>query len=474
MLAKFLTIIAILFGHPVMADQYETKANCIQADAQLRKVRAFVSKQERKKFFTQFLSEIANVKLALLQKTTNSPRNYLMKCLQKKRIAFEANLENSSVAFQKNSETLKQLAKFYQEDGNAKLALFYYKEALEKEPRNNDLKIAHFDLMFVTQVRKIKAQPPGPLKEQLKADMEKNFKIILNPLLEDPKVSKKHKIAALTAKAGFYRYGGRMERAVEFYEKLNKLDPTNSLALETLIQYYSSRDRDDRLTPLFKQYFRLRPDNLKASMEYAYFEIRSGRFNQAAFISNQALKHHPRNADVLAMRGLALSLAGRKDEGASYIKNAMKIDPKASWLAIASAHIEYEKGRSFQKRSLPSNALKHFQNASKNLETQKDRKDATKLRNEINTQQAIIIFEFLKDNKFPKTSAARKDASKIVEILTPLIVSDEKAKQSRLLIGMYFKSLSHSALANKQGYCDKLTKAGVLIPQSAEASRICL
>ncbi len=473
--SKYLLVLLVaLSATQIKANPFEDRSHCDVVDNQLREVETHLSSDTRESVFENLISEIANVKLAIANRETNTPKSFLRQCLQKKQRAFEANLKNSPNSFKDRSSTNKQLAKYYQENGKLHEALEQYEKAIKAEPDNFELVLQRFYLVASGQYERIKSLPHGKLRDQIIDEHENEHKKVLTPIINNPNVSSAIKVLALNSFANFYKLRRNMEKVVEYYEKINAIDPTKPDVVATLIEYYNARDRDDRLGPLLQQYFKLKPDNLLASLEYAYFEIRRGNFVSATMITKQILNYHAGNAEALAMRGLSLFYSGRKTEGSAFIKNAELIDPKAPWLLISKAHIEYSRGKDFQERYLLSNALKHYEQAAQLLATQKNKKDAIKIKNEINTQRAVIIFEFLKSNNFPKTPAARQDAAKIVEILDPLIRGDEKSRNSRLLVEVFFKALDHSLISNKKEYCRSFAKAGVLIPQSSDASKICL
>ncbi len=463
-----------LFSTTTQANPYEDRALCLEADNQLNEAEKHNSNEKREAMFAQLISQIANVKLALEHRETNTPRSYLQACLQKKMQIFNLNLANSPNSFKESSTTLKQLAKFYEENGEEELAISSYDKAIKKESDNYNLILRRFYLWISVIGKKIRSLPSGNVRAQLIAQRETEFRRVLLPLINDPKTPKDVKVRALNNMALLYYHDNRPEKAVEYYEELNKLDPTDPLVVENLIDYYRKRNREDRLLVLLRQLFKLKPDNLKASLEYAYIEIQNKQYITAALVAKQALQYHPQDAGAQALRGLALALSGRKEEGQSFISTAQKKSPKDPWVRIARAHTEYQQGLDFQERGLLSNALKHYEIASDLLDTQKNRSDTQQLVVEIDTQRAIIIYEFLKSNDFPKTAAARKDAAKVVEILSPHIQTDEKSRNSRLLVEVFFKSLGHSSIKDKQKYCKSFAKAGVLIPQSLDARKICL
>lgn len=475
--AYFIALFALTMCQSLSAQSSvnEDRAHCNQVDTQIREIKTYMDDDKRQVFFDQLISEIAFLRLALSEKQTRAPRNFLLTCLQKKRSAFNLNLSNATGALRNKAENLERLAKYNQEMGQTAEALAFYKKAMEKRPESWELQLQYFDLYFEISARKIADMPEGKLKNQEKAELEKEMNRIMDPLLRSESATTNQRRVALLAKSAFYQNQNNLDKATPYLEELNKLDPSNTSVIEQLLTYYLQRGRMQPALALFDQLFRLQPNNRIMGLQYAYQLIDLQNYTRASVVTKTLVDHHPRDPDVLAMRGLSLIKAGRHEEGQSFIKSALGKQQSATvWINIVRAHLAHAKGVEFQERKLPSNALREFNQASEYLEDVKQSPHAFGLMQSINTQRALIIYTFLQDNGFPKTDAAKTDAAKIVEILTPLILKDPKSQQSRFFVNMFFHSLNMSSIQNKKGYCTQATKAGVVLAISPEASQLCL
>lgn len=474
---KFLFAIALMAGSSdaALASLNEDRANCDTVGKQTADVKGHLNDDERQIFFDALITEISFLRLALTERKTRAPRNFLINCLNKKRAAFNINLANATASLRERAENLERLAKFKQELGQNPEALNYYKRAMEKRPNSWDLKLQYFDLFFEISAKKIVDLPSEKLKNQERVKLEKEMNRIMDPLLRSDSATQNHRRVALLAKTAFYQNQSNLDKAIPYLEQLNKLDPTNTSVIEQMLTYYLQRGRMQRALSLFDQLFRLQPNNQVMGIQYAYQLIDLENYTRASVITKTLVDYHPRDADVLAMRGLSLIKAGRREEGQSFIKSALgKQEAATSWINIVRAHLAHEKGIGFQERKLPSNALREFNKASEFLADAQDSQQAFGLLQSINTQRALIIYTFLKDNGFPETEAAKTDASKVVEILTPLILRDPKSQQSSFFVNMFFHSLQMSSIANKRSYCNKVAQAGVVLAISSEASKLCL
>ncbi len=141
-----------------------------------------------------------------------------------------------------------------------------------------------------------------------------------------------------------FNHGGMYPDAIEIYEKVLRMEPTEEANLQALVSAITNngsklhREGDNEgARRMYELAIELYPPGWAASNNLASLELSEGNIEKAYGILEEALERYPYVAKLNLNMGLALEKMGRYEEAIEYLLKAAELDPMYSG---AGRHIE--------------------------------------------------------------------------------------------------------------------------------------
>ena len=216
---------------------------------------------------------------------------------------------------------LVNLANYYHKNGKYAEALDLYKQLLDEDPDNADVKIGMSNAYF--KMGKDDLAVRG-LSEVLEGDPD-NLK-------------------ALHSLGNIHVDRGRGMEALQVAERALAIDADNGeshfikgISLQVL-------GRCSEAAEVYRRALNLAPDMPEIYGNLATLYVNEGRSDEALALVDRALDLAPGKVDMLYIRGLALSGTGRSGEALAQYKKAMRSDPSFVPAYLGAARIFFTQG----------------------------------------------------------------------------------------------------------------------------------
>lgn len=146
---------------------------------------------------------------------------------------------------------------------------------------------------------------------------------------------------------------GRLDAAIDDYERSIGADPRNPAAFNNLGVALKDRGRVDEAAEAFQKALALDPKYEKALNNLGVIRFRKGQYEEAISLFKQALLINAGNVESHTNLGLIYLLAGRDDEALNAFQQALVIDPR-----LVEAH--YNLGILWERRGNRDSAQRHY------------------------------------------------------------------------------------------------------------------
>jgi len=129
-------------------------------------------------------------------------------------------------------------------------------------------------------------------------------------------------------------HGGRFTEAIEAYERVLMMEPSNEDNVLALVSAVTNRGTElqkegdvDEARKYYELVIRLYPIGWAAQNNLAALELDLGNIENAYGILEQTLKRHPQAAKLNLNMGLVLEKMGRYEEAYDYVRKSLELDP---------------------------------------------------------------------------------------------------------------------------------------------------
>jgi Flp pilus assembly protein TadD len=146
---------------------------------------------------------------------------------------------------------------------------------------------------------------------------------------------------------------GRLDQAIEDYERSIAADPRNAAAFNNLGVALKDRGRLDEAAEAFQKALALDAKYEKALNNLGVIRFRKNQFEEAISLFKQALLINAGNVESHTNLGLIYLLAGRDDDALDAFQQALRVDPR-----LAEAH--YNLGILWERRGNRDSAQRHY------------------------------------------------------------------------------------------------------------------
>lgn len=146
---------------------------------------------------------------------------------------------------------------------------------------------------------------------------------------------------------------GRLDQAIEDYERSIAADPRNAAAFNNLGVALKDRGRLDEAAEAFQKALALDAKYEKALNNLGVIRFRKNQFEEAISLFKQALLINAGNVESHTNLGLIYLLAGRDDDALDAFQQALRVDPR-----LAEAH--YNLGILWERRGNRDSAERHY------------------------------------------------------------------------------------------------------------------
>ena len=133
---------------------------------------------------------------------------------------------------------------------------------------------------------------------------------------------------------------GKFFEAIEYFNKILEMDPTDSIALGNKGAALTQLNRPDDAILVYDQALQIDPTNINILNNKAATLFSLGKIDESLQTLDNILEIEPSNVNVLILKGKVLSETKRHGEAFSIFKKALEIDPtnesakKQSYFAI--------------------------------------------------------------------------------------------------------------------------------------------
>ncbi len=470
LLALGLTFVGFAAVPAVAQDTLEA-TNCERADSDLKRVSQRLDDSERQTLFDQIYSDLFQIDALRKNPTGGVSSSYLARCLDLKRRALFLNIENASGAFRTSFDVTIKLAKLHRHFGSPKQSLEMYERALKMREDAHNVRMEYFYLWKEQSQNRITRNSAKALSSSdFKTFLEK-FNEILNPIFRDTQAPQDLRVQAYMERASLYAEASQWAHVLKDFEAVLALDPSHAEARQQLILYNCSRRILTECRKHLEKYLAYNPTNLQSTIQLLSLQYEDEDYDAILKTSFRALKQFPQNQDVMAIRGLVLAQYGRETEARQLIDAVLQSSPKNTWALRARARDLYSRANEHQKRGLLSNALKSLEEASETMKLAGLSNERDGL--DIKERMGLMIYDFLRSKNFPNTDAARADAKRVVELLTPIFSNASKKRNTANLVEVYFHSLEMTGAKDFASSCRMMRQHNVAMTQSNRAVRFC-
>lgn len=135
---------------------------------------------------------------------------------------------------------------------------------------------------------------------------------------------------AYAALGGLYRDVGKYSDAIRYFKMAQNIEPDNFLATTGLARTYDLTNDSSKAESLYMEFIRKNPKNCKSYLEYGYFLMRKGRYEDAIKNYELVLSLIPDDSVALNNIGAAYLYLGEFNKAAVALEKASKVEPSAS------------------------------------------------------------------------------------------------------------------------------------------------
>lgn len=467
------TILALGLLCSLLAHAQVSELNCDRASDDLVKVKTRLSDDERRQYMDSLYADIIRIIEYDKSPPPGSPSNFIRRCFQAKRDAFNANLENASGALRESFEAYYKRGMILENMGKLKDALNFYEAAMKMREDDPDVRLKYFRVWREVNRMKFHVTKASGLSSVNFEDFLREFNRILEPILRMDKATNAHKIQALKHRVSVHSESIQPKLIMQDYEAILQLDPADKDALEAVVAYYCDVERFNPVIckKYLESYVSKYPENRLAALQLIKLQYDEGDTSGALLVSKRFLDYLPNDPDFMAWRAKVLWKVGRHEES-QLLSNAVLMahpdHPVALSTRVRTLLMEAE---GYEKRGLLSNALKSLEDALAIVKKAGIENTTEAL--DINERMAFIIYDFLRSQNFKETKATRADAKRIVELLSPSFRNARLRRNTSGLVETFFHAIELSNMNGFVAACKFLRQYNIALSSSPRAMRAC-
>lgn len=447
--------------------------NCDRANDDLAKVKTRLSDDERRQYMDALYADIIRIIEYDKAPPPGSPTNFVRRCFQAKRDAFNSNLENASGGLRESFDAHYKRGMIHENMGKLKEALNYYEAAMKMREDDPDVRLKYFRIWREVNRGKHNVTKASGLSSVNLEDFLREFNRILEPILRMDKATNNHKIQALKHRVSVYSESIQPKLIMQDYEAILQLDPADKDALDVVVAYYCDVERFNPVIckKYLESYVSKYPENRASALQLIKLQYDEGDTSGALLVSKRFLDYFPNEPDFMAWRAKVLWKVGRHEESQVLSNAVLMAHPNHPVALSTRARTLLVEAEAFEKRGLLSNALKSLEDAlaivkKAGIENTSDALD-------INERMAFIIYDFLRSQNFKETKATRADAKRIVELLSPSFRNPNLRRNPSGLVETFFHAIELSNMKSYVAACKFLQQHNIALSSSARAMRAC-
>jgi tetratricopeptide (TPR) repeat protein len=247
------------------------------------------------------LKSVDRLRQTLLQlkridvKAATRPRAYWQTCLDKTVQALNIHLSVAAPKLRAHPDFNLILAQIYELREDWPLASQYAELALRSLPKDHALRLKCLELW-------LQSQRSALANKGNYAAFQKTVDAYLEPILSDKTAPRDQLIAAHQARASFLESVARFRDAVEEWQKLVELEPSETNYRRRLAAWELSRKRITEAVKILEQIVRHSPADLGAHKQLIEIYVDRKDLARAAEQARDALEMHPTDVELLRLQ----------------------------------------------------------------------------------------------------------------------------------------------------------------------------
>jgi tetratricopeptide (TPR) repeat protein len=268
---------------------------------------------------------------------------------------------------QNDPRLMGALGDFYEREQRWTDAAKAYEGAMQRTPRNQDLKTRYASVLLKTGSRNDVSKARDVLTEVVSARPDVQSLYLLSQAqrrLGDAKAAEAsaRRAVAQNAKSpwGYYALAEALEERRQYQSIVNELAPAvadfrgktadNSFGVSLLLPHlgfaYQELGQHDKAIAAFEEAHKLSPKDPAVSSYLIEANIAAKKYSAAADLARAAVADNPDNLRLVRLHAQALRHAGKADQGIAVLEDAVRkhVDDPTAYVALAQLYSDVDRG----------------------------------------------------------------------------------------------------------------------------------
>jgi len=268
---------------------------------------------------------------------------------------------------QNDPRLMGALGDFYEREQRWTDAAKAYEGAMQRTPRNQDLKTRYASVLLKTGSRNDVSKARDVLTEVVSARPDVQSLYLLSQAqrrLGDAKAAEAsaRRAVAQNAKSpwGYYALAEALEERRQYQSIVNELAPAvadfrgktadNSFGMSLLLPHlgfaYQELGQHDKAIAVFEEAHKLSPKDPAVSSYLIEANIAAKKYSAAADLARAAVADNPDNLRLMRLQAQALRHSGKADQGIAVLEDAVRkhADDPTAYVALAQLYSDVDRG----------------------------------------------------------------------------------------------------------------------------------
>jgi len=259
------------------------------------------------------------------------------------------------------------LGDFYEREQRWTDAAKAYERAMQRTPRNQDLKTRYASVLLKTGSRDDVGKARDVLTELVSARPDVQSLYLLSQAqrrLGDAKAAEASARRAIAQNSkspwGYYALAEALEERRQYQSVVNELAPAvadfrgkpadNSFGVSLLLPHlgfaYQELGQHDKAIAVFEEAHKLSPKDPAVSSYLIEANIAAKKYSAAADLARAAVADNPDNLRLMRLQAQALRHSGKADQGIAVLEDAVRkhADDPTAYVALAQLYSDVDRG----------------------------------------------------------------------------------------------------------------------------------
>jgi tetratricopeptide (TPR) repeat protein len=259
------------------------------------------------------------------------------------------------------------LGDFYEREQRWTDAAKAYERAMQRTPRNQDLKTRYASVLLKTGSRDDVGKARDVLTEVVSARPDVQSLYLLSQAqrrLGDAKAAEASARRAIAQNSkspwGYYALAEALEERRQYQSVVNELAPAvadfrgkpadNSFGVSLLLPHlgfaYQELGQHDKAIAVFEEAHKLSPKDPAVSSYLIEANIAAKKYSAAADLARAAVADNPDNLRLMRLQAQALRHSGKADQGIAVLEDAVRkhADDPTAYVALAQLYSDVDRG----------------------------------------------------------------------------------------------------------------------------------